>query len=56
MIFYCRHCVHWHDYGLPLRLHLSNQVHQPCIRSSKRNAYGFAVATKETIQAFQFGR
>ena len=35
LIFYCRHSVHWLDYGLPLRLNLSNQVHEPCIRSSK---------------------
>ena len=34
MIFYCRHCIHLLDYGLSLRLHLSNQVHEPCIRSS----------------------
>ena len=41
MTFYCRHCVHWLDYGLLLRLHLSNQVHEPCIRSGgfHRNVY-----------------
>ena len=34
MIFYCRRCIYQLDYGLRLRLHLSNQVHEPCIRSS----------------------
>ena len=33
--FLLQHCVHWFDYGLPLRLHLSNQMHEPCIQSSK---------------------
>ena len=34
MIFYCRHCIHLLDYGLSLRLHLSNQMYEPCIQSS----------------------
>ena len=41
MTFFCQHCIHWLDYGLPSRLHLSNQVHEPCIRSGgfHRNVY-----------------